>query len=107
MIASHGIRFIQPSYYLAKGPPRIQPDGGGAAVVAALTRPPAASVQFRCLRAGLVTEGGRIARVAVSQAGSADTIPPMPSSRLRRLPGERRDDARARPRRGHHAADLA
>src|ERR1700721_494683 len=32
-IASHGIAFIQPTYYLAKGPPRIQPTGGGPAVV--------------------------------------------------------------------------
>ena len=31
-IASHGVAFIQPPYYLAKGPPRIQPPGGGAAI---------------------------------------------------------------------------
>lgn len=37
-IASRGISFIQPPYYLAKGPPRIQPVGGGAALVRALTR---------------------------------------------------------------------
>src|SRR5580704_2354412 len=37
-IASHGIEFTQPTYYLAKGPPRIQPAGGGPAVVKALTR---------------------------------------------------------------------
>src|SRR6476469_9744431 len=31
-IASHGVAFHQPTYYLAKGPPRIQPVGGGAAI---------------------------------------------------------------------------
>src|SRR6478672_2250514 len=36
-IASHGIEFIQPTYYLAKGPPRIQPSGGGPAIITALT----------------------------------------------------------------------
>jgi aspartate oxidase len=29
-LQSYGIEFIQPPYYLAKGPPRIQPVGGGA-----------------------------------------------------------------------------
>ena len=36
-IASHGVTFIQPTYYLAKGPPRIQPEGGGPAVIKSLT----------------------------------------------------------------------
>ena len=31
-IASHGVRIHQPPYYLAKGPPRIQPVGGGEAI---------------------------------------------------------------------------
>ena len=31
-IASHGVEFHQPTYYLAKGPPRIQPVGGGASI---------------------------------------------------------------------------
>ena len=37
-IASHGVEFHQPTYYLAKGPPRIQPVGGGAAIFRELTR---------------------------------------------------------------------
>jgi tricarballylate dehydrogenase len=37
-IASHGVEFHQPTYYLAKGPPRIQPAGGGAAIFRELTR---------------------------------------------------------------------
>ncbi len=36
-IASFGIEFIQPPYYLAKGPPRIQPVGGGPVLVKTLT----------------------------------------------------------------------
>ena len=32
-IASHGVAFNQPTYYLAKGPPRIQPVGGGPAII--------------------------------------------------------------------------
>jgi tricarballylate dehydrogenase len=32
-IAAQGVEFIQPTYYLAKGPPRIQPLGGGPVVV--------------------------------------------------------------------------
>ena len=37
-LASFGIEFIQPPYYLAKGPPRIQPVGGGPVLIKALTR---------------------------------------------------------------------
>ena len=31
-IAAHGVPFHQPVYYLAKGPPRIQPVGGGETI---------------------------------------------------------------------------
>ncbi len=34
----HGVAFHAPGYYLSSGPPRIQPVGGGAAIVAALAR---------------------------------------------------------------------
>ena len=37
-IAAHGVEFHQPTYYLAKGPPRIQSVGGGAAIFRELTR---------------------------------------------------------------------
>src|SRR5450759_5601153 len=47
-IAAQGIEFIQPTYYLAKGPPRIQPVGGGPAVVSQLAQAAkAAGVAFR------------------------------------------------------------
>ena len=37
-IAAHGVPFHQPVYYLAKGPPRIQPVGGGETIHRELSR---------------------------------------------------------------------
>ena len=47
-IASHGVPFHQPTYYLAKGPPRIQPVGGGETIHRELSR--AAQAAGCCLR---------------------------------------------------------
>jgi tricarballylate dehydrogenase len=77
-IASHGIEFIQPSYYLAKGPPRIQPVGGGPALVKALTRAAKlAGVTFRygCAARELATENGRVTGLVVVQDGAVETLP--------------------------------
>jgi tricarballylate dehydrogenase len=77
-IVAHGVEFIQPVYYLAKGPPRIQPSGGGPAIVAALSRAArAAGVSFRhdCFAQELVTEGGRITGVTVLQNGAREIHP--------------------------------
>ncbi len=47
-IRSHGVEFHQPTYYLAKGPPRIQPVGGGEAIHRTLSQAAeAAGVAFR------------------------------------------------------------
>jgi len=76
-IASHGVEFIQPTYYLAKGPPRIQPSGGGPAIVSALTRAARqAGVTFRygCAAHEIVTQDGRVTGLAVSQEGAAETL---------------------------------
>ncbi len=76
-IASHGVEFIQPTYYLAKGPPRIQPAGGGPAIVSALTRAARqAGVSFRhgCAAQELVTDKGRIAGLVVTQDDVRATI---------------------------------
>lgn len=35
-VERHGVQFHSPGYYLSKGPPRIQPVGGGASIVSAL-----------------------------------------------------------------------
>jgi tricarballylate dehydrogenase len=76
-LTSHGIAFIQPTYYLAKGPPRIQPAGGGPALVAALTRAARdAGVTFRygCDAAKIITEDDRITGLAIAQDGKSGTI---------------------------------
>jgi tricarballylate dehydrogenase len=73
-IGSHGVTFHQPTYYLAKGPPRIQPVGGGPALLAALAEAAKrAGVAFRyvCAAQSLLHEGGRIAGVSLA---SGETI---------------------------------
>ena len=90
-IASQGVAFIQPTYYLAKGPPRIQPNGGGPAIVSALTRAARqAGVTFRygCVAREIVTQDGRIAGLAVAQDGATETLARRRDHpRLRRLSG--------------------
>ena len=77
-IAAHGVEFIQPVYYLAKGPPRIQPAGGGPAIVDKLVRAARqAGVAFRHGRAAhsLVSENGRVTGLIVEHAGARETLP--------------------------------
>jgi tricarballylate dehydrogenase len=78
-IAAHGVAFHQPTYYLAKGPPRIQPVGGGAAVFRELTRAAQEhGVAFRhaCAADALVDEGGAIRGVRLSggEVVAADAV---------------------------------
>jgi len=76
-LQSHGIEFIQPPYYLSKGPPRIQPVGGGANLIKALTAAAKqAEVTFRygCSAQDIVTTEGRIAGLAVEQNGTRETL---------------------------------
>jgi tricarballylate dehydrogenase len=78
-IAAHGVAFHQPTYYLAKGPPRIQPVGGGAAVFRELTRAAQEhGVVFRhaCAADALVADGGAIRGVRVSggEVVAADAV---------------------------------
>jgi tricarballylate dehydrogenase len=78
-IAAHGVEFHQPDYYLAKGPPRIQPVGGGAALHRALTRAAdAAGVSFRYASPaqGLVRDGGRVTglRLATGETLAVDAV---------------------------------
>jgi tricarballylate dehydrogenase len=68
-IASHGVQFHQPTYYLAKGPPRIQPVGGGAAIFSELTRAARdAGVRLRnsCPAEAFVHEHGAVRGVRVN-----------------------------------------
>jgi tricarballylate dehydrogenase len=76
-IASHGIEFIQPTYYLAKGPARIQPLGGGPAVVAALTRAArrvGVTLRNGCVACEIATQNGRITGLVVTQDGASETL---------------------------------
>jgi tricarballylate dehydrogenase len=73
-IAAHGVTFHQPVYYLAKGPPRIQPVGGGPAIVEALTRAAKGAgvrLRYSCAARRLANEGGRVRGVEVAAAGGA------------------------------------
>ena len=68
-IAAHGVPFHQPVYYLAKGPPRIQPVGGGETIHRELTRAARdAGVVFRfgCPAQSLAAEGGAVRGVRLA-----------------------------------------
>ena len=76
-IASHGVAFIQPTYYLAKGPARIQPSGGGPAVVQALTRAAklaGVAFQYNCVAREIRSDNGRITGLVVEQNGTRETL---------------------------------
>jgi tricarballylate dehydrogenase len=78
-IAAHGIAFHAPTYYLAKGPPRIQPIGGGATIHRELTRAAqAAGVSLRYGGAAqtLVRDHGRLVgvRMATGETAPADAV---------------------------------
>ena len=77
-IAQHDIEFIQPTYYLAKGPPRIQPSGGGPTLIKQLTRAARqAGVAFRygCTAGELVTDDNRISGLTVEQDSAREMLP--------------------------------
>ena len=76
-IAARGIEFSQPPYYLAKGPPRIQPVGGGAALISAFARAcrqAGVDIRYGCGAEALIGEDGEIAGVAVSSGGGRETL---------------------------------
>jgi tricarballylate dehydrogenase len=75
---SHGIEFIQPPYYLAKGPPRIQPVGGGAGLVgtfARAARQAGVDIRYGCGAEELVVDGGRIAGVVIASGNQCEMLP--------------------------------
>jgi len=78
-IAGHGVQFHQPVYYLAKGPPRIQPIGGGETIHRELSRAAReAGVMFRfgCAAEALRTENAAITgiRLAGGETLPADAV---------------------------------
>jgi tricarballylate dehydrogenase len=77
-LQSHGIEFIQPPYYLSKGPPRIQPVGGGANLIKVLMQAAKqAGVVFRydCAAREIAMKDGRIHGLVVEQDGARETLP--------------------------------
>ncbi len=77
-IQAQGVEFIQPTYYLAKGPPRIQPLGGGPVIVKQLTlAAQKAGVAFRygCAARDIVRDGERIVGLQVESNGQHETLP--------------------------------
>jgi tricarballylate dehydrogenase len=78
-LMGHGVAFERPVYYLSAGPPRIQPVGGGVAILAALERAAAAAgVQIRYERTAqrlVVGRDGAVEGIEVSSAdGAQETI---------------------------------
>lgn len=62
-IAAHGVEFHHPTYYLAKGPSRIQPVGGGEALHRALmqaARAAGVALRYSCAAEQLTFSHGRI-----------------------------------------------
>jgi tricarballylate dehydrogenase len=73
-LQTHGVEFVTPLYYLSAGPARIQPVGGGAAIVEKL-REAATKIGVKVLyeteALRLVMAGGRIVGV---ETGSGDGV---------------------------------
>ena len=77
-LQAHGVEFVTPIYYLSAGPARIQPVGGGSAIVekllAAATRA-GVKVRYEHEAKGLVmAEGGRVSGIAVRSADGDATL---------------------------------
>lgn len=77
-LRAHGIEFVQPPYYLSKGPPRIQPVGGGATLIQTLidaARKAGVSFRYDCDAREIVTQQDRIAGVAIDCGGRSEMCP--------------------------------
>jgi tricarballylate dehydrogenase len=77
-LEGHGVAFATPPYYLAAGPLRIQPVGGGRALVAALAAAAkrlGVTIRYRCRATGIVgAVRGGIAGVAVAEGVAAEGV---------------------------------
>jgi tricarballylate dehydrogenase len=77
-LQSHGIEFIQPPYYLAKGPARIQPVGGGAKLIDLLSRTAKTvgiDLRYSCAARDIVIHGSQIAGLTIEHDLGIQTIP--------------------------------
>jgi tricarballylate dehydrogenase len=77
-LTSHGIEFVQPTYYLAKGPPRIQPAGGGPTLLKIMThaaRQAGIAFRYGCSAQEIATENGFLTGLVAEQQGARETLP--------------------------------
>jgi len=78
-LKTHGVEFCSPVYYLSAGPLRIQPVGGGRAIVGALSRAAkrhGVVVQYGLCAQGLVVaENGQPSGLIVASGGVTETMP--------------------------------
>ncbi len=75
-LQSHGIEFAIPVYYLSAGPPRIQPVGGGSAIVEKLAdaaKQAGVKVRYESAASRLVVEDHRVVGVDVQTGDGAAT----------------------------------
>lgn len=73
-----GIEFIQPLYYLAKGPPRIQPVGGGQVLIKTLqnaAKQAGVVFHYGCAAQEILTDNGRIIGLAIEQGDRPRNLP--------------------------------
>lgn len=77
-LKSHGIEFIQPPYYLSKGPPRIQPLGGGGNLIKVLTnaaKNAGVTFHYNCRARAIEIRDERIVGVAIEQGETSHILP--------------------------------
>jgi tricarballylate dehydrogenase len=78
-LETHGVEFCSPVYYLSAGPLRIQPVGGGRAIVGALSRAAnrhGAVLQYeRCAQSLVVAENRQVSGLVIASRGAVETMP--------------------------------
>jgi tricarballylate dehydrogenase len=76
-VSAHNIEFTRPTYYLAKGPPRIQPQGGGPALVRELSlaaKKAGVDFLYDCAAKTLLTESGKITGLKVTRNNAEEIL---------------------------------
>jgi tricarballylate dehydrogenase len=76
-LQSHGVEFSIPPYYLSVGPPRIQPVGGGRAIIERLgqaAKKADVRISFASAATRLILSQGRISGIARQSDDSTTTI---------------------------------
>jgi tricarballylate dehydrogenase len=75
-LRTHGVEFVTPVYYLSVGPPRIQPVGGGRAIVERLAeaaRNAGVTVLYESSAVKLVTTERNVSGIDVQDSGGVTT----------------------------------